>query len=269
MKDQLNRKIHLDYIPKRIVSLVPSQTELLHDLGMESSIVGVTKFCVHPIHFKNEKTIVGGTKDVHFDKIRALQPDIILCNKEENTVEMIQELENIAPVHISDIYTIADCLELIEMYGKMFSVEDNASEIQKAITLKFEDFKSFIKNNPKLKAAYFIWKNPWMVAANHTFINTMLQINNFENYYGHLNRYPEIKLIESEKETADLVLLSSEPFPFKEKHKETMRKFFPDSKIVVVNGEAFSWYGTRLIAAFDYFKSLHQGPLKEIVSNSR
>lgn len=262
MKDQLNRDIHLKEIPKRIVSLVPSQTELLYDLGLELSIVGITKFCVHPTHFKNDKTIVGGTKDVHFDKIRALKPDIILCNKEENTKDMIEELETIAPVHVSDICNIEDCLELIDMYGKMFSVQARANEISQTIMLKLNDFQSSIAYKPRLKTAYFIWKNPWMVAANHTFINTMLQINNFENYYGHLNRYPEIKLIESKKEIADLVLLSSEPFPFKEKHTEMIRKFFPDSKIVVVNGEAFSWYGTRLIAAFDYFKSLHQGPLK-------
>ncbi len=269
MKDQLYRDIHLKEIPKRIVSLVPSQTELLYDLGLELSIVGITKFCVHPPHLRNEKNVVGGTKTVHFDKIKSLKPDIILCNKEENTVDMIRELELIAPVHISDICTIEDCLELIEMYGKMFSVEAKANEIRKTIKLKLDDFHSYTRYKPKLKTAYFIWKKPWMVAAKHTFIDTLLQLNKFENYYGNLERYPEVTLSERKKETADLVLLSSEPFPFKDKHTETMRKFFPESKIVVVNGEAFSWYGTRLLAAFDYFKSLHQGPLNEIVSNSK
>lgn len=269
MKDQLNRPIHLKSVPKRIISLVPSQTELLYDLGLGSSVVGITKFCVHPTHFKKEKSIVGGTKDVHLDKIKVLNPDIILCNKEENTFEMIQELEKIAPVHMSDIYTIADCLELIGMYGKIFSAEEQANQIIQNIQEKLDDFNIFIEEKAKLKTAYFIWKKPWMVAAKDTFIDEMLQLNHFENYYGYLKRYPEVELLRTKKEDAELVLLSSEPYPFNEAHREVMRKFFPQARILVVDGEAFSWYGSRLIAAFDYFKSLHQGPLKEIVSSSR
>jgi iron complex transport system substrate-binding protein len=261
MKDQLNRPIHLKGVPKRIISLVPSQTELLFDLGLESSIVGITKFCVHPNHFKKEKIIVGGTKDVHFDKIKALQPDIILCNKEENTQEMIQELEKIAPVHISDILTVGDCLGLIEMYGNIFSKESKATEMCKQIKAKHDHFKIFIKDQPTLKTAYFIWKKPWMVAAKGTFIDEIMQLNKFENYYGHLNRYPEVKLEERTKENAELVLLSSEPFPFKENHIEMMKNYFPDAKILIIDGEAFSWYGSRLLNAFDYFKSLHQNHL--------
>lgn len=267
IKDQLHRELILKESPKRIVSLVPSQTELLCDLGLESSIVGITKFCVHPVHLKKRKTVVGGTKDVHYDRIEALKPDIILCNKEENTLEMIQELEKIAPVHISDIYTIEDCLELIDMYGALFSKEDKAKEIGVEIEGKLEDFKMFIKHQPKLKTAYFIWKKPWMVAAKGTFIDELLSLNNFENFYGHLNRYPEIELVKGKNERVDLVLLSSEPFPFKEKHREVMRTYFPHSKIVVVDGEAFSWYGTRLLTAFDYFKSLHRDLLDYNVSN--
>lgn len=261
MKDQLNRLIHLKGIPKRIISLVPSQTELLYDLGLETSIVGITKFCVHPHHFKKEKSIVGGTKNVHFDKIKALQPDIILCNKEENTQEMIEKLETIAPVHISDILTIDDCMELIEMYGNIFSKESKATDIREQIQAKHEDFKVYIKDRPTLKTAYFIWKKPWMVAAKGTFIDEMMQLNKFENYYKDLERYPEVKLSKTKQETADVVLLSSEPFPFKEKQKAMMKEFFPQAEILVVDGEAFSWYGSRLLNAFDYFKSLHQNHL--------
>ena len=263
MKDQLHRSIHLKKSPKRIVSLVPSQTELLYDLGLETEVVGITKFCVHPNHFKKEKTIVGGTKDVHFDKIRALRPDIILCNKEENTLEMIQELETIAPVHISDIYSIEDCLDLIDRYGILFSKESDAYKMREQIKSKHENFKVFINNKPTLKAAYFIWKKPWMVAAKHTFIDEMMQLNKFENYYGHLNRYPEIELLETQKEHADVVLLSSEPFPFNTAHKEQIQMFYPQANIVIVDGEAFSWYGSRLLKAFDYFKSLHRDHLNQ------
>ena len=269
MKDQLNRTILINQIPKRIVSLVPSQTELLYDLGLESSIVGITKFCVHPSHFKKEKTIVGGTKSVHFDKIKALEPDIILCNKEENTLEMIKELETIAPVHISDIYTIDDCLELIGMYGQLFSKEKTASQMSIEIKGKYEEFKSFMEDKPIIKTAYFIWKKPWMVAAKGTFIDELLTLNKFENYFGQFDRYPQVELIESKQETATLVLLSSEPFPFKEEHNEVLRRFFPHATILIVDGEAFSWYGSRLITAFDYFKSLHQTLSNLNVSSSR
>jgi ABC-type Fe3+-hydroxamate transport system substrate-binding protein len=261
MKDQLNRPIHLTNTPKRIISLVPSQTELLVDLGLEDSLIGITKFCVHPKHLKASKTIVGGTKTIHIDKIKSLQPDIILCNKEENTQEMIADLEQIAPVHISDIYNIDDCLEVIEMYGTLFSKEIEAEKLIQNISEKLEDFKAFVSDKNSFKVAYFIWKNPWMIAAKHTFIDEILRLNNFENFYETLERYPEITLDVNQPETANIVFLSSEPFPFKETHIEELRNFFPKATILVVDGEMFSWYGSRLLKAFDYFKTLHQNHL--------
>ncbi|WP_299395691.1 ABC transporter substrate-binding protein [uncultured Gelidibacter sp.] len=258
MKDQLERPIHLDSTPKRIVSLVPSETELLVDLGLEEAIVGITKFCVHPVHLIKEKTIVGGTKQVHFDKIKALQPDIILCNKEENTQEMVQELAKIAPVHISDVNTIEDALELIAQYGLLFSKEDRATSMIKEITEKRRDFSGFIKEKTKRTTAYFIWKKPWMVAAKNTFINELLRENGLVNYFGDKERYPEVVLNEAHPEDADLVLLSSEPFPFKEEHIPKVQAYFPNATVVIVDGEMFSWYGSRLLKSFDYFKTLHQ-----------
>lgn len=258
MKDQLDRHIIIDKIPKRIISLVPSQTELLVDLGLEEAIVGITKFCVHPAHLKQTKVIVGGTKQVHFDRIKALNPDIILCNKEENTKEMIQELESIATVHISDIYTIDDALELIQLYGTLFRRENAARTIIKQISKKKFEFEDFIKDKSKKSAAYFIWKGPWMVAAKHNFIDELMGLNGLENYYGRLSRYPEVVLNAHLPEKAEVVLLSTEPFPFKEEHIAGIKPFFPKATILVVDGEMFSWYGSRLLKAFDYFKTLHQ-----------
>lgn len=256
MKDQLNRVIELKTIPTRIVSLVPSQTELLYDLGLESSLVGITKFCVHPHHLISNVAVVGGTKQVHFDKIKALNPDIILCNKEENTQEMIAELEKIAPVHLSDIYTIKDCLELIDMYGIIFSVESHAQAIISTIRKEQEKFQDFIKDQPKLKTAYFIWKTPWMVAANDNFINALLSVAKFENYFQALERYPEIDLDKDLEQDVEVIMLSTEPFPFKEEHIEAMRAKFPQAKVLLVDGELFSWYGSRLAKSFQYFKVL-------------
>ncbi|WP_299226088.1 ABC transporter substrate-binding protein [uncultured Psychroserpens sp.] len=256
MKDQLNRIISLTQIPKRIVSLVPSQTELLHDLGLENEIVGITKFCVHPVHYKQKKAIVGGTKQVHFEKIKALKPDIILCNKEENTKDMIGKLQAIAPVHISDVYTITDSLQLILMYGKLFNKTKASVSMVASIKAKQKAFAKHIEGSQKLKVTYFIWKNPWMVAAKNTFINEMLTINNFENCYKNDNRYPEIELSQLKQLKPEMILLSSEPYPFKEKDVKILKPLFPNTIIKIVDGEAFSWYGSRLLKVFDYFRTL-------------
>ncbi|NAS32583.1 ABC transporter substrate-binding protein [Flavobacteriaceae bacterium R38] len=257
IKDQLQRILEISRTPKRIISLVPSQTELLCDMGLEDAIVGVTKFCVHPSHLKSAKTIVGGTKQIKIEKIKELRPDIVLCNKEENTKEIVEELEKIVPVHVSDIYTIDDSLELIKSYGEIFDCIDKSSEIINKITVNLADFKGFIKNQPNYRTAYFIWREPWMVTAGTTFINHLLKLNGFENVYSDEKRYPEVNIKKMKEESdPELVLLSSEPFPFKEKHVSEVEKYLPDSKVILVDGEYFSWYGSRLINAFQYFKQL-------------
>ena len=240
----------------RIISLVPSQTELLVDLGLEKNIVGITKFCVHPKHLKESKTIVGGTKNIKIDKIKALKPDFILCNKEENTKEIVTQCQKIATTHVSDIFTIKDTLDLIQLYGKLFSCEIKATELITKINRKLIDFNQFIKQKPNLKVTSFIWKNPWMVAANNTFINHILSLNKFENIFAAENRYPEIELERFTKLDVDLILLSSEPYPFKQKDIFEIHEINAKAKITLVDGEYFSWYGSRLLSAFDYFKKL-------------
>ena len=255
--DHLEQRIELKDTPQRIVSLVPSQTELLVDLGLKKQIVGVTKFCVHPKELRKEKQVVGGTKQVHFKKIKALNPDIILCNKEENTQEMVEELEKIAPVHISDVVTIEDSLDLIFRYGEIFKVEEKASEIAEKIRKENELFQREMQEVVEKKVAYFIWKNPWMVAGKDTFINHLLEINRFKNaFLEEDSRYPEIQLEQLKEKKVELVLLSTEPFPFKEKDKEALTKEVGKDCIHIVDGEYFSWYGSRLLAAFTYFRKL-------------
>jgi ABC-type Fe3+-hydroxamate transport system substrate-binding protein len=256
-KDQLDRTFQLSATPKRIISLVPSLTELLCDLGLETKLVGVTKFCVHPKHLRTKHTVVGGTKKVHFDKIEELQPDIIICNKEENTPEMIQVLEQFAPVHISNINNIEDCLEIIDMYGNLFEIQNKAQTVISKIRIKQNDFKLYINALPKHSVAYFIWKDPWMAVGSNTFIDCLLRANNFRNVFENLSRYPEIVMGKSYIDV-ELVLLSSEPYPFNESHISTLKPLFPNAKILLVNGEMFSWYGSRLIKAFDYFNKLHE-----------
>lgn len=252
IKDQLQREIEILKPLLRIVSLVPSQTELLVDLGLEENLVGITKFCVHPPHLRKTIAVVGGTKKVNLEKIKALKPDIIICNKEENTREMVQELENVATVHVSDIIEIKDALELIEMYGDLFNKQQQAQVLVKEIELKLKTFTALPKR--KLRVAYFIWRDPWMVAGKATFINTLLELNNWENVFAECTeRYPVIEMEELTNANVDLVLLSSEPFPFNEIHKKEIQNSC-NSRIAFANGEYFSWYGSRLIPAIDYFR---------------
>lgn len=259
LKDQIQRKIQLDATPKRIISLVPSQTELLVDLGLEESIVGLTKFCIHPEHLRKRETIVGGTKQIHIDKIKALNPDIILCNKEENTKEIVKACEQICPVHVSDIFTIEDALELMQQYGQLFDVESKSEKLINYIQKEYQAFKNFVNKKPVLNVAYFIWKTPWMVAGKDTFINHLLEYNQFHNVFSDTSRYPEIDLKSLKEKSVDVVFLSSEPFPFKEVHiKELQEDIGQDILVKVVDGEMFSWYGSRLKYAFDYFKSLRE-----------
>ena len=257
--DQIGIQHSYKTTPLRIVSLVPSQTELLYDLGLEENIVGITKFCVHPVHFKSVKTIVGGTKNTNFDKIVALHPDIIICNKEENTKEIVEQLSTICPVWVTNIVSIEDNLQMIYHFGQLFNKRTEAQKWIDKINFAYQDFQTFIKEKPIKKAAYFIWANPYMTAGNHTFINELLRLNHFENIYKNKeDRYPEVELKKIRLEgDPDFVFLSSEPFPFKDEHAFEIGRFTHHAKTIFVDGEMFSWYGSRLLKAFDYFKLLH------------
>lgn len=257
-QDQIGRVLELKKTPKRIICLVPSLTELLFDLGLEDCIVGITKFCVHPEHLKQIKAIVGGTKNINVDKIKDLNPDIILCNKEENSKEIVKICEEIAPTHVSEIFTLTDNLKLINQYGTIFNKERKAIEIIRKINFKLTEFRKFIKNKEVKKVVYLIWKDPWMAAGNTTFIDHLLQLNKFENLYQNEARYPEVHPKKmKQKVNLDFILLSSEPYPFKEKHILEIKKITPKVKTILVDGEMFSWTGSRLLKAFDYFKTLH------------
>ncbi|PZX94344.1 cobalamin-binding protein [Flavobacterium aquariorum] len=256
--DQLGITHTFDSSPRRIVSLVPSQTELLYDLGLEDRIVGITKFCVHPYHLKSTKKIIGGTKNVHYDKIRLLKPDIVICNKEENTQEMVEELRKICAVWVTNIVTIEDNFRMITDFGQLFDKRTEARKWNDKLAFALSDFKKFINDVPVRKVAYFIWKKPYMVAGSGTFIDELLKLNHFQNHFASKERYPEIELDRMEEEGGlDLILLSSEPFPFKAEDGYEIVKSTDKAQAILVDGEMFSWYGSRLLKAFDYFKYLH------------
>ena len=244
-------------IPKeelRIVSLVPSQTELLIDLGLEEQLVGITKFCVHPVDLRQRKEVVGGTKQLHKDKVAALKPTLILCNKEENTKEIVEDLQEIAPVWVTDIFTLDDALHTILDLGEFFDVVSKASEIVEKIQKEADSFAEFMRDKAERKVLYFIWKNPYMAVGKNTFVNDLLERNNMINVLPEASRYPEV----SPKTTTkpEVLLLSSEPYPFAKKHQKQIEEEW-GIPTMLVDGEYFSWYGSRLKDAFVYFKRLH------------
>ena len=254
MQDQLGRELNFKNTPKRIVCLVPSLTELLVDLGLSDRLVGVTKFCVHPENLRTEKTVVGGTKSIHADRIAALKPDFILCNKEENTQEIVETCTQIAPVYVSDINDFDSFYDFVNDLGTLLNCKPQAEALIKAVENRLEQFRAKMVSEPVRSVLYLIWKGPLMAAGRATFINVLLEVSGFRNSITEENsRYPEVDSELLKK--VDYVLLSSEPFPFSEKHIAEFETQ-TEAKILCVDGEYFSWYGSRLLKAFDYFEDL-------------
>ena len=237
----------------RIVSLVPSQTELLYDLGLEEEVIGITKFCVHPTKWYRNKTRIGGTKNVKIPAIHHLKPDLIIANKEENVKEQVEELAKNYDVFVTDVNNLTDAINMINDIGLLVGKTKEAFQIANKIEIKFQKLQNLTSVKRKIKAAYLIWKDPFMAVGEHTFINDMMQSCALENTFSHRDRYP--KITPEELQTGcELILLSSEPYPFKEKHLKEMESQIPGVKIILVDGEMFSWYGSRLLKAADYFE---------------
>ncbi|MEN2281985.1 helical backbone metal receptor [Algoriphagus sp. SE2] len=250
-KDQLQRKLSISNPPQRIISLVPSQTELLVDLGLENRIVGVTKFCVRPKGLKESKEVVGGTKNYRMDVIESLQPDLIIGNKEENEKTGVEKLMQKYPVWMSDILTLDDSLEMIRSLGEILNVHLKANKLIHKIKGEL--------NTPlpkKGKAVYLIWNDPIIGVGRKTFIDQMLPYAGFENLINK-ERYPEFNLEDLIEFNPDYLLLSSEPFPFKQKHVDFFKKVLKGCKVRIVDGEYFSWYGSRLLGAKSYFETIN------------
>ncbi len=255
-KDQMQRAVSLLHPPKRIVSLVPSQTELLYDLGLEEEVLGITKFCLRPSHWFHSKKRVGGTKKLNLDAIDALQPDLIIGNKEENEKQQIEILEKKYSVWMSDVATFQDALRMIILIGELVDKKDAAKRITTEIETRFANLPK--ASNLKRRAAYIIWRDPYMVAASGTFIDEMLRLSGFENIFHSKSRYPEISPTELAAAAPEVILLSSEPYPFQEKHKAEFKQLCPAAVIQCVDGELFSWYGSRLIHSAAYFEQLQK-----------
>lgn len=250
--DQMGYTISISSPPQRIISLVPSQTELLASLALDKEVVGITKFCVHPPDWLKRKDIIGGTKKIDVQLIGSLLPDLIIGNKEENDQETIELLQKNYPVWMSDITNFSDAISMIASIGDLTNRQSQADHILSVIDSKFRTINKFDGQS----ILYLIWKGPWMAAAGNTFIDSMLSLLGLKNVLESYNRYPVLTVEEIQKLNPQYIFLSSEPFPFREKHIEEVRKLVPSSKIILVDGEMFSWYGSRLVHAVDYFNTL-------------
>jgi ABC-type Fe3+-hydroxamate transport system substrate-binding protein len=254
-RDQLGRAVELPvYPPRRIVSLVPSQTELLADLGLERETVGITKFCVHPERWFRTKVHVGGTKKLHPDRILALRPDLIIANKEENERPTVTELAARVPVWVSDVPDLPAALQMISgvgaVTGRMAAATRLLSELASATLPPLREGRPTV--------LYLIWREPYMGAGGDTFIHSMLERAGFRNVLAGESRYPTLSADTMTGLRPDFIFLSSEPYPFKARHAAELQGTFPGARTALVDGEYFSWYGSRLRLADTYFRTLRR-----------
>lgn len=241
--DQLDRQIDLKHKPRCIVSLVPSHTELLIDLGLSKYLTGRTKFCIHPKRVISGIEVIGGTKNLRHDRINEIMPDLIIANKEENNEEDVRQLEKQFPVWVSDIKTLEDSFQMIKSVSEIFNVSMKALDIINQSHTKLESLKSKTIE----KAVYLIWRKPYMTVGSDTYIHHIMDYLGFDNVYKDHKRYPEITFTDIIHATPDIVLLSSEPYPFNKVHKAELIKAMPETRIELVDGEVFSWYGSRIL----------------------
>lgn len=249
----MGNTVEVDHPPKRIVSLVPSQTELLFDLGLDEEVVGITKFCVHPEAWYSNKKRVGGTKTVNIEIVKSLQPDLIIANKEENTREQVEDLSELFPTWVSNIKTTDDALHMIGEVGRLVGKYEKANSLVEEIK---QGYSTLNKTTTQKRVAYFIWRKPWMCAGGDTFISSMIEKAGLINALADNKRYPRVTLEELKEKNVTLVLLSSEPYPFKENHIAEINAVLPNAEVKLVDGEMMSWYGSRMRLALEYIEGL-------------
>jgi ABC-type Fe3+-hydroxamate transport system substrate-binding protein len=247
----LENTSQLNVEPKRIISLVPSQTSLLHALGLGERVIGITKFCTEPNSWRLDKSIVGGTKNPTIDKIKNLRPDLIIANREENRKEDVEKMAEEFPVWVTDVNDLPSALNMIQDLGELTGHKTEATDLVKKIAAGFEQLSHKVSQR-KLPAAYLIWKDPWMSIGGDTFIHDMMHRAGLENLFGDLNRYPVIDINLLREKKCPLLLLSSEPYPFSKKHLSELSKLLPHCRIELVDGMKFSWYGDQLLHTPEY-----------------
>ncbi len=250
--DSLGRLIPVPTNPQRIVSLCPSQTETLWALGAAHRLVGRTRYCIQPQGVIEFVAVVGGTKKVDFQAVAQLKPDLIIAEKEENTLQDVEGLSKIAPVYVTKNESFEESLETISRLGALIQAEAAAHALTTAITSAWAQVRPV---EQPLKVLYLIWPKPLMTVGRTTFIGAILERLGLENLGAQLTgRYPILENPQALR--PDVVLLSTEPYPFKPVHIPSFQQIWPTAHVKVVRGDYFAWYGARQLEAAPYFASL-------------
>jgi ABC-type Fe3+-hydroxamate transport system substrate-binding protein len=240
----------------RIVSLCPSLTELVFDLGLGDSLVGRTKFCVHPEGRVDAVEKVGGTKNPKLDRIIQLAPDIVLLNQEENRREDAQALEAAGiTCHVSFPHTALETAEMVRSIAKAVDAPSEGERIARDIETRHARVTTAASARPPASYAYLIWRDPWMTINADTFVSALLGDAGGRNVFAsRSDRYPTISANDLRDAKPDVVLLSTEPFPFKDAHADELSDSsgIPRDRFRIVDGELLSWHGSRTPAGIDY-----------------
>ncbi len=249
--DHIGRTVTYSFPPKRIVSLCPGITETLFALNLENEIVGRTRFCIFPKGTVEKVPAVAGTKDIQLDAIHAVHPDLIIVEKEENTKEIVDVLEKHYPVFVAEVQSVDEAYRMIQDMGQLTDRLQQANALVNDIKGQFNSLPSYANK----RISYVIWRKPYMVVGNDTYIQSLLSrmgfINPFASFEG---RYPVVTEDDFKNAQLDYVFLASEPYPYKDKHKEEFQKIMPKTVPLIVDGEMF-WYGAKMLESIHYFKT--------------
>jgi ABC-type Fe3+-hydroxamate transport system substrate-binding protein len=244
----------------RIVSLVPSITELVCDLGLSSRLVGRTGFCIHPRDAVRDIPKVGGTKTVDHEKIRALRPTHVLLNIDENEKATAETLAAFVPhLIVTHPLTPLDNLPLYRLIGAIFGRPDEAEQLCNRFQAAHDALGA--EPFPRRTALYLIWKDPWMTVSRDTYISRTLALAGIETVPGGAtSRYPEFSLDDPWVAGAELVLLSSEPYMFRARHVTELAALAPiaGKPVHLIDGEMTSWYGSRAIEGLAYLREFRR-----------
>jgi len=277
LTDAIGRVHALARTDARIVSLVPSVTELLFALGIGDRLVGRTGFCIHPKDSIKTVPKVGGTKSVDVERIRELAPTHLIVNIDENEKPTIDQLANFVPnVIVTHPLGPLDNLPLYRLLGSIFSREGRAGELCEAFQKAYVNAVGACADLPRERVLYLIWKSPWMTVSRDTYVSRTLAAVGWDTVdIESRDRYPKIELTPKLLSGVGRVLLSSEPYAFRERHLDEVRQllvasgtdFVPspmedlDSSATVsmIDGEMTSWYGSRAIEGMKYLSRLRTG----------
>ena len=260
--DARGTAIGLSHPPRRIISLVPSTTESVHALGAGDHLVGVTRYCVLPPEARAKTSLVGGTKNPRIDVIRGLKPDLILANKEENREQDVRELETMAPVYVAFPRDITSALEELRKLGDLLRCDDTARKLVEGLDRARTNLRRQSRTQAPFRFLYLIWQKPYMAAGTTTFIEALIREAGGRNVIDpEAGRYPQLTVAEIEELRPDVVLFSSEPFPFEAKHATEFLSATSDpsslkGRTLLVDGQLLSWHGARLREGIPYLTDL-------------